>query len=87
MELFHPIRFMLAAAVEKAADITVSSSMEMYVEKKYDGIRAQIHKNKDGVKMFSRTLDEIVEFPELVAPDRCDPRRNGSGWRNSGVAR
>ncbi|HXN64082.1 MAG TPA: ATP-dependent DNA ligase [Candidatus Acidoferrales bacterium] len=73
MRLFHPIGFMLAAAVEEAADIKVDASAEMYVEKKYDGIRAQVHKSKDGVKMFSRTLDEIVEFPELIAPIAAMP--------------
>jgi ATP-dependent DNA ligase I len=35
------------------------------VEEKYDGIRAQVHKSPAGVKVFSRTLDEIVEFAEL----------------------
>ncbi|HEX3544128.1 MAG TPA: RNA ligase family protein, partial [Candidatus Acidoferrum sp.] len=37
------------------------------VEEKYDGIRAQVHKSAAGVRVFSRTLDEIVEFPELNA--------------------
>ncbi len=37
----------------------------MLVDEKYDGIRAQVHKSAAGVRVFSRTLDEIVEFPEL----------------------
>jgi DNA ligase-1 len=40
----------------------------MQVEEKYDGIRAQVHKGVAGVKMFSRTLDPITEFPELEKP-------------------
>jgi DNA ligase-1 len=40
----------------------------MVVEEKYDGIRAQAHKSGDRLKIFSRTLDEIVEFPELREP-------------------
>ena len=35
------------------------------VEEKYDGIRAQVHKSSAGIKVFSRTLDEIIEFAEL----------------------
>jgi DNA ligase 1 len=42
------------------------------VEEKYDGIRAQVHKDKKGgVRIFSRTLDEVVEFPELTRPIRA----------------
>ena len=41
----------------------------LLVEEKYDGIRAQVHKDKNGkVRIFSRTLDEVTEFPELVQP-------------------
>ena len=41
----------------------------VYVEQKYDGIRAQVHKDANGkVKIYSRTRDQLVEFPELNAP-------------------
>jgi DNA ligase-1 len=41
----------------------------LLVEEKYDGVRAQVHKDKNGkVRIFSRTLDEITEFPELLQP-------------------
>src|SRR5207245_9873987 len=43
-------------------------SSDLLVEDKYDGIRAQAHKSGQKVMLFSRTLDEIVEFPELFAP-------------------
>lgn len=37
------------------------------VQAKYDGIRGQIHKNKDEVKIFSRGLNDITNsFPEIV---------------------
>jgi DNA ligase-1 len=74
VRLFHPIGFMLAAPVETAADLFGQALAEepspaLLVEEKYDGIRAQVHKDKDGrVRIFSRTLDEIVEFPELIPP-------------------
>jgi DNA ligase 1 len=67
MRLFHPIGFMLATPVETAEDILPQGKGSVLVEEKYDGIRAQVHKSTAGVKIFSRTLDEIVEFPELNA--------------------
>jgi DNA ligase-1 len=65
MRLFHPVGFMLATPVETAAEILSDGSGSVLVEEKYDGIRAQVHKSAAGVRVFSRTLDEIVEFPEL----------------------
>jgi ATP-dependent DNA ligase len=66
--LFHPIDFMLATPVETAAEIFKNATESMVVEEKYDGIRAQAHKSEGRVKIFSRTLDEVVEFPELHQP-------------------
>jgi DNA ligase-1 len=66
--LFHPIDFMLATPVETAAEILKNAAEPMVVEEKYDGIRAQAHKSGTRVKIFSRTLDEVVEFPELREP-------------------
>jgi DNA ligase-1 len=74
VRLFHPLGFMLAAPVDTAdelfdAALTEAKAPALLVEEKYDGIRAQIHKSRDGkVKIFSRTLDEVVEFPELYQP-------------------
>jgi DNA ligase 1 len=72
--LFHPLGFMLAAPVEKAEDLfgkdlAGKETAALLVEEKYDGIRAQAHKDTNGkVRLFSRTLDEIGEFPELTEP-------------------
>jgi DNA ligase-1 len=78
VRLFHPLGFMLAAPMETAGDLFDNSfdrkpdDLEiraLLVEEKYDGIRAQVHKDKNGkVRIFSRTLDEVTEFPELLAP-------------------
>ena len=74
VRLFHPLGFMLAAPVESADDLFDENPADaqapvMLVEEKYDGIRAQVHKDKSGkVRIFSRTLDEVVEFPELARP-------------------
>jgi len=74
MRLFHPLGFMLAAAVDTAGDLFDKELADLQmpallVEEKYDGIRAQVHKDINGkVRIFSRTLDEVVEFPELAVP-------------------
>jgi DNA ligase-1 len=68
MRLFHPIGFMLASPAEDAEE-AFSEFTDAQVEDKYDGIRAQAHVGPDepGVRLFSRTRDEITEsFPELV---------------------
>jgi DNA ligase-1 len=72
MRLFNPLGFMLATPVETAAEILPegqpthpSAPIHVLVEEKYDGIRAQIHKTPAAIRIFSRTLDEIIEFPEL----------------------
>ena len=69
VRLFHPLGFMLAAPVETADDLfesDLSSSAALLVEEKYDGIRAQVHTDGGKVRIFSRTLDEVTEFPELA---------------------
>jgi DNA ligase-1 len=68
LRLFHPIGFMLASPAESPAEALENFPEGALVEDKYDGIRAQAHKSGPAVKLFSRTLDEIVEFPELVTP-------------------
>lgn len=82
MQLFHPIKFMLASPVEDFGEITTRMPEGFAVEDKYDGIRAQVHiapasserrslhgttTNDVRVALFSRTLDEITgTFPDLV---------------------
>lgn len=69
MRLFHPLKFMLATAAADLTDIARTMPEEFYVEDKFDGIRAQAHVQNGGVRLYSRTMDEITHrFPELVAP-------------------
>ena len=74
VRLFHPLGFMLATPVQNADELfdEKASDLEpaaLLVEEKYDGIRAQVHKDRNGkVRIFSRTLDQVTEFPELVRP-------------------
>jgi DNA ligase 1 len=67
IRLFHPLGFMLASPVESPEEFFAEAEAPaLFVEEKYDGIRAQVHKDAGGrVKIFSRTRDEVTEFPEL----------------------
>jgi DNA ligase-1 len=65
--LFHPLKFMLASPAEDAAEIIARLGPEVWVEDKYDGIRAQLHKRADEVRLYSRDLNDISSgYPEIV---------------------
>jgi len=63
-------RFIEAAGVE--GDPSGSSNpVTVYVEDKFDGIRAHLHRSRDRVEIFSRDLRRITgQFPELVEQAR-----------------
>jgi len=67
LSLFHPIKFMLASPAEDAAEIVKRLGIPVWVEDKYDGIRAQLHRHGDDVRLYSRDLHDISgQFPEVV---------------------
>ncbi|HST06344.1 MAG TPA: ATP-dependent DNA ligase [Chloroflexia bacterium] len=71
MRLFHPLKFMLATPAEKPADLVAEANnrgeTDAFVEDKYDGVRAQLHRQGDKVAIFSRTLDPVTHrFPEVA---------------------
>jgi DNA ligase-1 len=67
LALFHPLKFMLASPAEDADEIIGRLGPEVWVEDKYDGIRAQLHKRGDDVRLYSRDLHDISsQFPEVV---------------------
>jgi DNA ligase 1 len=69
MQLFHPLKFMLASPIQAPEEIRRSIAGAFFVEDKYDGIRGQVHKSGERLAIYSRTLDEITHrFPELHAP-------------------
>jgi len=71
LRLLHPIKFMLASPVENAAEIISRLGPTVWVEDKYDGIRAQLHRRGSEVRLYSRDLHDISEqFPELVESAR-----------------
>jgi DNA ligase 1 len=64
---FRPVNFMLAEPMASAAEIAEYYQKPVYAEYKYDGIRAQVHKSKGIVRIYSRRLEEVTSsFPEVV---------------------
>lgn len=71
MQLFHPIKFMLATPAADLSDVARTMPSEFLIEDKFDGIRAQAHVESGRVAIYSRTMDEITHrFPELIEPLR-----------------
>ena len=71
LALFHPIKFMLASPAEDADEIVKRLGVPVWVEDKYDGIRAQLHRDGDDVRLYSRDLHDISgQFPEVVVGAR-----------------
>jgi DNA ligase-1 len=72
--LFHPITFMLASPAEDAAEIIARLGPTVWVEDKYDGIRAQLHRSGEDVRLYSRDLHDVsMQFPEVAAAGRSLP--------------
>lgn len=70
LRLFHPLGAMLAtpAASPEEALANLPEGWAL-VEDKFDGIRAQVHRDGERLAIYSRTLDDITHrFPELHAP-------------------
>jgi DNA ligase-1 len=71
LQLFRPLKFMLATPVETEDEIFATLSGAFYVEDKYDGIRGQLHRSETGVALYSRTLDDVSpQFPEVAEEAR-----------------
>lgn len=71
---FTPLKAMLASPEETAVDIVARLGGEgkaVWLEDKFDGIRAQLHREGDRVEIYSRDLRPVhAEFPELVEAAR-----------------
>ncbi len=71
---FVPIKCMLASPEETADAIwaRLGEPGAVWLEDKYDGIRAQLHRVGDRVELFSRDLRPLqAEFQELLPPARA----------------
>ena len=91
LALFHPIKFMLASPAEDAVEIVNRLGPEVWVEDKYDGIRAQLHKQGTDVRIYSRDLHDVSSgYPEIVRATATlpwDGILDGEilGWRDGTV--
>jgi len=66
IELFRPIKPMLAKTAENVGEALAELGSTSF-EYKLDGIRIQVHKNADRVRVYSRTLNDITgELPGVV---------------------
>jgi DNA ligase-1 len=62
-----PVSYMLAGVMFTAEEIINYYQKPLICQYKYDGIRAQMHKSEQEVRLFSRKLADITSgFPELV---------------------
>jgi DNA ligase-1 len=80
LSVFHPIKCMLAtpeptaeavwkrfAEAGRASREPAAAPTAVYLEDKFDGIRAQLHRTAQRVEIFSRDLRRITsQFPELA---------------------
>jgi len=67
VSLFSPIRPMLAERVKSADEAMKKMGDVFAAEYKLDGERAQIHKQNDSIRIFSRSLENITEYyPDII---------------------
>jgi DNA ligase-1 len=71
LALFRPLKSMLAHPVADEDEVLTRLGSPVWTEDKYDGIRAQLHKQGDVVKLYSRDLHDVSDgYPEVVATAR-----------------
>ena len=67
IKLFSPIRPMLADRIKSGEDAVKKIQDDFAAEYKLDGERAQIHKQKERIVIFSRSLENITSYyPDIV---------------------
>jgi DNA ligase-1 len=70
-EIFRPVLPMLASAAENMT-IALGESDEASVEWKLDGIRVQVHRRGDEVRIYTRNLNDITDgLPAIVEQIRA----------------
>ena len=93
-ELFRPVLPMLASPAESVAEAVESFELAS-VEWKLDGIRIQIHRRGDEVRIYTRNLNDITAALPGIADAvrraarssrRCSTARR-SGWARTGRRR
>ena len=87
LELLRPVQPMLAAPGDDV-DAALERISPAAVEFKLDGMRVQVHRRGDEVRVFTRTLDDITaRVPEVVEAARAAAdRRRGARRRGDRAA-
>ena len=68
LALFRPLKSMLASPVADEEAVLARLGAPVWTEDKYDGIRAQLHKQAAEVRLYSRDLNDVSSaYPEVVA--------------------
>ena len=86
--LFHPLKSMLAHPAADEAEVLKRLGTPVWVEDKYDGIRAQLHRLDGQIRLFSRDLKDVSgQFPEVLTAGAALPWEgilDGEvlGWRD-----
>jgi DNA ligase-1 len=63
-----PFKVMLAERLKSIDDIREKMNHNAAYEYKYDGLRTELHKKGDKIKIFSRGLEETTDnFPDIVS--------------------
>lgn len=63
----NPVKVMLAERLPSVSEIVERMGGKCAIEYKYDGIRVQAHIGKDGVRLFSRRLEDLTNnFPDIA---------------------
>src|SRR3954454_751158 len=76
LEVGRPIQPMLAQTAGSVAE-ALERTGQAAVEWKLDGIRVQVHRDGDDVRVFTRTLDDVTDrVPEIVEAVRALPVRS-----------
>ncbi|MGW5362077.1 ATP-dependent DNA ligase [Actinopolymorpha pittospori] len=67
LEVARPLRPMLASPAPDIAEALSKIAGAAALEWKLDGIRVQVHRSGDTIRVFTRTLDEVTDrLPEVV---------------------
>ncbi len=73
--VFKPVRPMLATPVDTLAEILENEEIDFSFELKFDGARAQIHKDGEKVRIYSRRMQDVTEgLPDIVTIARQEIR-------------
>ncbi|MEZ4323039.1 MAG: ATP-dependent DNA ligase [Myxococcota bacterium] len=94
IELFRPLRPMLASPSETPAEALVLLGNDAFLDRKLDGVRVQIHRDGDQVRVYTRHLHDVTGMvPEVAQAARAFPweqfvidgealamRKDGSPW-------